>query len=266
LFPWNTLDSEGHIHEVAAGDFYHPEIESVPEQTWSSAGFYSATVHGLLGLQVDATLHHLTFAPHLPPEWGYVTVDKIRVGESVLKLQLRRSHDGIELTVENNGPPVSIDFRPEVPMGAGDVNVSVEAAEKKASHLHASTERDAQDEYVVTAFTAAEGNTSCSIRFHGGVQISVPRPELRIGDPSRGLRVVGVSLKGETLSLTAYLKQTGEALFTVRSGWTLKDAAGAQVESHEGDLYRMVLQMPPGAVPSKDHYVKVSAELRFTDR
>ena len=39
LLPWHTLDSEGHIHEVAAGDFYHPEMESVPEQTWSSAGF-----------------------------------------------------------------------------------------------------------------------------------------------------------------------------------------------------------------------------------
>lgn len=267
LLSWNTLDSEGHIHEVAAGDLYHPQIESVPEQTWSSAGFYSATVHGLLGLQIDAAQHHLVFAPHLPPEWGYVTVDKVRVGESMLKLQLRRLHDGIELAVENSGPHVSIEFKPEVPMGAADLNASVEAGQRKALRLQARIEQDAQDEHVATAFTAEKGDTHCRIRFRGGVQISVPHAELRIGDPSRGLRVVDVSLKGRTLSVTAYLNQAGKALFNVRSGWKLTDATGAEVESREGDLYRMVLQMPPGVAPSaRGNEVKACSQLRFSNR
>jgi glycogen debranching enzyme len=267
LLPWITLDSGGHIHEVAAGDFYHPQIESVPEQTWSSAGFYSATVHGLLGLQIDATRHSLTFAPHLPSEWDYATVNNVRVGESVLKLQLRRSQDGMVLAVENSGPAVSIEFRPEIPMGAAELNAFVEAEQSKPSRLRTSEERDAQDEHAVTAFTAEKGNTLCQIHFYGGVQVSVRHPELRIGDPSRGLKVVDVSLKGETLSITAYLKRAGEALFTVRTGWKLTDAKGAEVESHEGNLYRIVLQMPQSTVPSaEDSYVKVSAQLHFTNR
>lgn len=267
LLPWNTLDSEGHIHEVAAGDFYHPEIESVPEQTWSSAGFYTATVHGLLGLQVDASRHHLTFAPHLPLEWDYVTVDKVRVGKSLLKLQLRSSQDGIELTVENSGPAVSIEFRPEIPLGAADLNASIEARQRNASRLDASVERNAQDEHVATAFIAEKGDTHCRVRFRGGVEVSVPHPALRIGDSSRGLKVAGVSLKGKTLILTAYLKQAGEALFNVRTGWQLTDATGADVESHKGDLYTMVLQMPRRATSSaKGSYLKVSAELRFANQ
>jgi len=32
LIPWSSLDSPGHLHEVLAGDFYHEEVESVPEQ------------------------------------------------------------------------------------------------------------------------------------------------------------------------------------------------------------------------------------------
>ncbi|MGA8028472.1 MAG: hypothetical protein WB992_15110 [Bryobacteraceae bacterium] len=36
LIPWSTLDSPGHMDEVLAGDTYHPQTESVPEQTWSS--------------------------------------------------------------------------------------------------------------------------------------------------------------------------------------------------------------------------------------
>jgi hypothetical protein len=79
--------------------------------------------------------------------------------------------------------------------------------------------------------------------------------------------VVDVSLKSETLSITAYLKQAGEALFTVRSGWKLTDITGAKVVSREGDLCRLALQMPPGLVPSAaGGYVKVSAELRFANR
>ena len=267
LLPWNTLDSNGHMHEVAAGDFYHPEIESVPEQTWSSAGFYSATVHGLLGLQVDATRHKLTFAPRLPLEWDYVNVDRVSVGGAVLELELRRSQDGLELTVKNSGPTVAIDFRPEVPLGAAEVNAFTESAQNKPSRLHAGVEHDAQDEYVVTSFTAEKGSTRCHIRFRGGVQVSVPHSELRVGDASRGLKVVDVNLKGETLSITAYRKQAGERLFNVRSRWNLIDARGAKVESHTGDLYRMTLQMPSGAVPSAEGgYVKVSAELRFVNR
>jgi hypothetical protein len=226
-----------------------------------------ATVHGLLGLQVDAARHYLTFAPHLPPEWDYVTVDNLRVGESVLKLQLRRSHDGIELAIENSGPAVSIGFTPEVPLGAADVNASVEAGRRNALRLHVSVERDTQDEHAVTAFTAEKGTAHCRIRFRGGVQVSVPHPELRIGDSSRGLRVVGVSLRGETLNLTAYLKKAGETLFTIRSGWKLTDATGADVESREGDLYTMTLRVPPGAeLSAKGSYVKVSAELHFANR
>jgi hypothetical protein len=255
------------MHEVAAGDLYHPQIESVPEQTWSSAGFYSATVHGLLGLQVDASRRHLTFAPHLPLDWEYVTVDKVRVGKSVLKLQVRRSQDGIELAVENSGPAVSIEFKPEVPLGAMDLNASLETGQRNASRLDASVVREAQDEQVVTAFIAEKGNTHCRVRFRGGVELSVPRPELRVGDSSTGLKVAGVSLKGKTLTVTGYLKDAGEALFTVRSGWKLIDATGAEVESHQGDLYTMTLQMPGGAMSSaKGGYVKVSAELQFADR
>ena len=54
LLPWGTLDSMGHMHELLAGDFYHQQVESVPEQTWSSAALLSSAVQGLLGLEREA--------------------------------------------------------------------------------------------------------------------------------------------------------------------------------------------------------------------
>jgi hypothetical protein len=266
LVSWNTLDSEGHIHEVAAGDFYHPQIESVPEQTWSSAGFFSATVHGMLGLQVDAARHRLIFAPRLPLRWDHVNLERVRVGKSVLKLQLRRWKDHIELAVENTGPAVSIEFRPEIPLGAMEVAASAEAEQRKPTRLRADVEQDAQDENVVTAFTAEQGNTRCLIHFRGGVEVSVPHPQLRIGDSSMGLRIADVNLKSQTLSITAYVKPTGEAHFNVHTAWKLADAKGARAESYEGNVYRMVLQIPEGATSSPEGYAKVTAELRLVNR
>lgn len=266
LLSWNTLDSEGHIHEVAAGDFYHPEIESVPEQTWSSAGFYSATVRGLMGLQIDAAQHHLALAPHLPPGWQYLKINRLRVGESLLNLSLWRSQEGIELSVENSGPAVSIDFKPQIPLGAREVTASIENSRKQQSQLHADVEHDAQEEYAATAFSVEKGSSSCSIRFRGGIQVSVPQPQLRIGDPSSGLKLADLRLNGGTLDVIAYVKQGGDALLNVYSPWTLVDAVGAKIISHKNDLYKVMLQVSPAMTsPGPENYVKVTAGLHFAN-
>jgi hypothetical protein len=188
------------------------------------------------------------------------------VGKSVLKLQLRRWQDRIELAVENTGPAVSIEFRPEIPLGAAEVAASAESEQRKPTRLRASVEQNAQDEDVMTAFTAEQGNTRCLITFHGGVQVSVPHPQLRIGDSSTGLRIMDINLKSQTLGITAYVKRTGEAHFNVRTAWKLADAKGARAESYEGNVYRMALQIPEGATSSPESYAKVTAELRFVNR
>src|SRR5262249_3906155 len=77
LLPWFSLDSPGHVHETLAGNYFHEEQESVPEQTWSSAAFLTATVHGLLGLRVDGVAHRISFGPHLPPGWNALTARNV---------------------------------------------------------------------------------------------------------------------------------------------------------------------------------------------
>ena len=76
---WNRLDSLGHLHEVFAGDFFHEQTESVPEQTWSSAGMLDAAVRGLLGLDVGGAQNEVSFTPHLPAEWDHVQVGNVRL-------------------------------------------------------------------------------------------------------------------------------------------------------------------------------------------
>jgi glycogen debranching enzyme len=93
LLSWASLDSLGHMHEVLAGNFYRPQVESVPEQTWSSAGFLDATVHGLLGLDVDSTANRITFTPHLPAAWNSVSIEHV-------SSLARKSHKRVKNFVE----------------------------------------------------------------------------------------------------------------------------------------------------------------------
>jgi glycogen debranching enzyme len=58
LLPWFTLDSMGHLHETLSGSAFQPQIESVPEQTWSSALFVSSFLTGAAGLTAGSGNAH----------------------------------------------------------------------------------------------------------------------------------------------------------------------------------------------------------------
>jgi hypothetical protein len=104
LVPWASADSLGHMHEVMAGNAFTPQRESVPEQTWSSASFLSATIHGMLGLQSDARNNLLQFAPQLPASWQAVRVERVRIGKSVVDLDWQAANERVTLKVHNTGP------------------------------------------------------------------------------------------------------------------------------------------------------------------
>lgn len=118
LLPWLKLDAMGHIHETLSGSSFHPQIESVPEQTWSSAMFVSSFLQGVLGEQPDAEHHRLTIAPHLPAEWEYLSVQRLRIGSTTMNLMLHRSTNLIELQVRSEGTPIDLTFIPMLPQGA----------------------------------------------------------------------------------------------------------------------------------------------------
>lgn len=118
LLPWLKLDAMGHIHETLSGSSFRPQIESVPEQTWSSAMFVSSFLQGVLGEQPDAEHHRLALAPHLPPGWDDLSVQRLRIGDTTMDVTLRRSENRIELQVRNEGAPIELTFMPMLPQGA----------------------------------------------------------------------------------------------------------------------------------------------------
>ncbi len=259
VIPWTRLDSLGHIHEVAAGDFYHQQTESVPEQTWSSAGLISSATDGLLGLHIDSVAKHLTFAPHLPPEWKDVSVNNVRVGNSTLGLDLTAKDNQVSMTVTNRGDAVKTAFDPEIPLGA-----SVVSAECGNRRLNAVPEAYPQDQHARIQFTAGPGTTRCSIAYQGGVTVIPPRTVPHIGDASRGIKITDVTLRGQELAIQADVNSVGPRFIEIRTPWKPLSADGANIAQESDGRYRITFNA--GGQPDGYGYSHRTVTIEFAKR
>lgn len=256
LAAWATLDSPGHMHEVVAGDLFHPELESVPEQTWSSAGFLSAAVGGLLGLEVHGNARLLTFAPHLPANWGDVSVKRLRVGSSRVDLRLSQDDGAMTLEVNNPGAPVTIDFDPQVPLGARLLGADVNGVSTPATAT-----QNMQDQHARLSIAAGHGLTRAVVRYSGGVRIAAVEAAPRVGDPSVNVRLVSAEwLQPGELKLNAYVIDQAHAAIDLFTPMKISAAEGAHISQLAADRYRLELHVP---APAKAGYSPVEVTVRL---
>lgn len=241
LIPWSSLDSPGHLHEVLAGDFYHEEVESVPEQTWSSAAFLSASVQGLLGLRVDGVARQLDFAPHLPAVWDKVTLRRVRVGDSRMTLELTHTVGEVALRISNEGAPVRVSFDPELPLGA-----QVRTARLGEREIAATLVQHAQDAHAHVEFDVPRGDSVLRLAYSGGVAIVPPASHPAIGERSRGMKIVGLSLEDRVYTIEIDHLASEPTRFELRTPWKIEAVKGAQLEALGPSSYGLRIDPAPG--------------------
>lgn len=257
LVPWTSLDSLGHMSETLAGDYYHEELESVPEQTWSSAAFFTTTVNGLLGLQVDSRLHQVSFAPHLPPSWHEVTVRHLRVGGSEITLNMTQSADGIRLRMQNAGAPVQMVFAPELPFGA-----TLRGVQIGNRSIDAKLEQNPQDTHAKVDFTLAAGSTLLTLDYRGGIAIVAPSWRPAIGEPSGAIKITKLSLTGRVFVIELDHLLSASSSFELRTPWLIKDIQGAALEPVGPSVYRVTISARTRGAESH-RYQRSKVILRF---
>jgi hypothetical protein len=242
LIPWSTLDSPGHMHEVLAGDTYHPQFESVPEQTWSSVGFLSAAVHGLLGLDVDAEKGRLTLAPHLPADWNKVSFRGVKVGNSALDFELQQTLESLMLHITNRGENVRLAFRPEIPLGARAIRASVGTRK-----IEARVEAHQQDQHVAIDLEVPKGEFDVTVRYRDGVALVMASPRPLLGEPSKGMKVKDVALTGDSLKLNVDFVPAESTNFSIRTSRTIESAAGVDFKRTATETYELSIHSSSNA-------------------
>jgi glycogen debranching enzyme len=234
ILPWNWLDSPGHIPELLAGNDYIEQTESVPEQTWCSAGFLDSTIRGLLGIQTLGTENALHFSPRLPADWDHVSIDNLKLPHSTIGFDLHQDERGVALTVRNQGQPADISFDPEIPLGARVTTASCEG-----HPIVVKTVSGTEDEQASVHFLSGSGTTQCSLQFEGGVSILLPHPAPDIGNPSTGMKLTGLHLERKELHIDADITASATNTFKIRSPWKITAIHGASFQELPNHIYEI---------------------------
>jgi len=242
LLPLNSLDSPGHMHEVLQGNFYRPQIESVPEQTWSSASFLEATIHGLLGLDVDSIGNRLVFAPRLPAEWSGVSLAHIRLSAAVISLTLHRDDRGIALEIENPGLPFHLVFQPDIPLGAALLHATL-----NQQTIPAVLENNPQQTEASVVIEAPHGKSELRIELQGGVSVIPDLPDPVLGDASHGIKIVDVHLERYKLRIAADVPVDREAHLRLKTPWKVVNSVGVTVEAPTPGFAEITFAPAPNA-------------------
>jgi hypothetical protein len=255
MLPLSALDSLGHMHEVLAGNFYRPQIESVPEQTWSSAGFLDATIHGLLGLQVDAIANRLTFAPRIPISWSAVSVTHIQLAAAPVSLTLHRDADSMTLEIDNPGQPFNFEFAPDLPLGA-----KVRGAALNHQPIEAKVETHPQQTNAKVVLTVPHGKSELRLDLQGGVSVIPEAPEPLLGDASAGVRIVDVHLEGDLLTVDADVPTGRASHLLLKTAWGIGNVEGATAQPVADGLFKLSFGVThEGSAP----YRRVHAIIEF---
>ncbi len=235
ILAWNTLDSLGHLHEVLAGNFYRQQMESVPEQTWSSAGLLDASVRGLLGLDIDGVHNHIVFSPHLPPNWANVSVKNIHLPQATLDFTLTQTAESLDLEIRNTGKPVTLLFEPRLPLGAKLVTADVKGRASNVDVRHYPGEDLAHIE-----IQAPSGSSHCHIHFVGGVSIIPHQNVPQVGDQSTGVKITNLQWSGNILSMKGDVLAADKTAFQIKTPWKIISAKGASVRQSQDGTYELM--------------------------
>jgi hypothetical protein len=94
----------GACTELLSGAFYQPLGRSSSHQTWSSAMAFTPAVRGLLGLSWDASIRLLEVRPHLPPEWGRVSIHNVPLGDDRVEVEITREQGALRVRAHGDQP------------------------------------------------------------------------------------------------------------------------------------------------------------------
>jgi hypothetical protein len=94
-----TAQDPGFVTEVISGAFFEPLGRSSSHQMWSSAMTLAPTVRGMFGLEADGLRRSLAVEPRLPAAWDHVELEHVRVGDELLKVEMRRERGRMVVTV-----------------------------------------------------------------------------------------------------------------------------------------------------------------------
>jgi len=104
----------GFVEEVMHGSVYRPSGVCF-HQCWSETNILHPAIEGLIGWKPDAPASSASLAPRFPADWDSVTVERLRMGSTVLNMTLARTNSTLVITLKRTeGPGCDVMLAPEM--------------------------------------------------------------------------------------------------------------------------------------------------------
>lgn len=250
--------SLGHVAEVLSGDYYQPLSTNSPHQIWSAAMVVSPILRGMMGLDVDAQAHSITFAPHIQADWKSFSVDNLSAGSTALSLNYRRAPGTLTLEVKRESPgECTLNFSPSLSLRS-----EVIGAELNGHRIPFHVDASATDQHVSIRFPVSQSSSTVLVRLKNDFGISLANVLPPLGSSSEGLRVLAETWNSSRTQLTLSLSGRPGKAYEL-SVWNPSQVAsvrgGKLGEAHEGQA-SLTVAFPP---QTQDSYVRQDIVLNF---
>jgi hypothetical protein len=165
---------------------------------------------------------------------------RIRVGDSEVTLDLTQSVGEMALHISNQGAPVRMSFEPELPLGAKARSARVDQRDIAATLVQHS-----QDAHAQVVFDLPRGDVLLRLNYSGGVAIVPEASRPVIGERSRAMKIVGVTLKDRVYTIELDHLASESSRFELRTPWKIEDVRGATFETLATSSYGFKIDASP---------------------
>jgi hypothetical protein len=243
-----ALLAGGNTTEVLSGSTATPLSTASPHQTWSAAMVISPLLRGLAGLEVDATLGRVRFAPHLPADWRTMGIEGVRIASGVLNLHLSRDRNSLTLSISNTGSrSVAVEFAPAYAPCARLIAATVDGVAATWE-----TEHNIVDWHPRIRVDAHPGTTQVVLRHAGLFGYTIPRTPISLAEPSSNMKAIAEQWTEAPRTLRLTLSGLAGASYRMQvTGDELASVTGAKREDADTVVVDM-LAGPPGTYVAQE--------------
>jgi glycogen debranching enzyme len=254
--------SLGHVAEVLSGDYYQPLSTNSPHQIWSAAMVVSPMLRGMMGMEVDAQGHSVTFVPHAPSQWNGFSIDNLVVGTAALGIEYHRAAGLIALEVKRTGAgEATLNFSPALSLRS-----EVTTVELNGHPIVFHMDANATDKHVSVSFPVTQATTTVRIRLRNDFGVGVTNVLPALGSSSEGLRVLSETWNAGHTQLTLSLSgRAGKtySLDVLGLSQVVSVKGGQVVRNAHEDRGTVMVAFPPSA---EDSYVHQDVMLSFATK
>ena len=222
----------GHFTEVLSGDYYQALSTSSPHQIWSAAMVVSPILRGMLGLDANTLTHQIVFAPHVPADWDFFSVENLSIEDCTLSLTYRRTLDTVAVDLQREGTgECNLEFSPALALRA-----RVSGAELNGHKVPFTLQKNSEDQHVTVKFPVPGGSSTLRLTVRNDFGLSVHSELPPLGGASEGPRAVSETWSDNLDSLRL-------------------DLSGRPGKTYELDLWNpaQVRSVDGGTLPKSDH-------------